>query len=146
MELTNKEKPKNWNFFERFWERGPLTVLVMKSLYKSWKDLDLYLAALLEAVKRDRFGKRNQVLGPTHSKIIASQFARLKRGDRFFYEDNTDPNVAFSEAEVNEVKKVTMSMILCNNLNNDSGANGLRKFSLNPDELARVLFYLKNSV
>lgn len=90
--------------------------------------MDLYIAGLLEAVKRDRFGKRNQVLGPTHSKIIASQFARLRRADRFFYDDNTDPNVAFNPNEINEIKKVSMSMILCNNLNNDGGNSGLSKF------------------
>ena len=57
-----------------------------------------------------------QVLGPTFAHLIGSQFARLRRGDRFFYEDNSDPGVAFSPAELKEIKKVTFAHILCNNL------------------------------
>ena len=57
-----------------------------------------------------------KVLGPTHSRLIASQFARLRRGDRFFYEDNSDPNVAFSLVELLQIRKVTFAHILCNNL------------------------------
>ena len=59
-------------------------------------------------------------MGPTYAKIIASQFARLRRGDRFFYEDNTDPNVSFTLAELNEIRKATFAKIMCNNLSRQS--------------------------
>ena len=55
-------------------------------------------------------------MGPTFGRLIGTQFARLRRGDRFFYEDNTDPGVAFSPKELKEIKKTTMAHILCNNL------------------------------
>lgn len=60
-----------------------------------------------------------KVVGPTYAKIIGSQFARLRRADRFFYEDNSDPRVAFSLPELREIKKVTFAHILCNNLNRE---------------------------
>ena len=58
-----------------------------------------------------------QALGPTYSKIIANQFARLRKGDRFFYEDDTDENVRLLPAELREIKKTTLALIFCNNLN-----------------------------
>lgn len=40
--------------------KGPTVLQVFKNLYKSWKDIDLYLAALLEKVPTDVNGQRNQ--------------------------------------------------------------------------------------
>ena len=62
LELTTGEKPKNWRFFEHWFERGQITVFTLKTLYKTWKDMDLYIAGLLEKVPRDRLGLRNQVI------------------------------------------------------------------------------------
>ena len=58
-----------------------------------------------------------QILGPTYSKLIASQFARLRKGDRFFYEDDSNPDVILQPHELAEVKKATFALILCRNLN-----------------------------
>ena len=58
-----------------------------------------------------------QALGPTYSKLIANQFARLRKGDRFFYEDDTDQRVKLQPAELREIKKTTLALIFCNNLN-----------------------------
>merc|ERR1712062_317626 len=60
------------------------------------------------------------VLGPTYARLMASQFARLRRGDRFFYEDNSDPNVKFTRLELREIKKVTFAQIMCKNLSKQS--------------------------
>ena len=138
--LTTQVKPKGWRFFKNFFERGDVTVYALKSVYKSWKDIDLYLGGLLEKVDRDSSGRRNQVpttytqnapictmmhkctyiwkvVGPTHAKLIASQFARLRKGDRFFYEDDTQPRTKLHPHALREIKKVTFAHILCNNLN-----------------------------
>ena len=71
--------------------------------------------------------------------IIGSQFARLRRADRFFYEDSTHRSTRcceqschhersrciagwlccidrFRPGELAEIKKVTMARILCNNM------------------------------
>ena len=70
-----------------------------------------------------------QALGPTYSKIIANQFARLRKGDRFFYEDDTDENVRLRPAELREIKKTTLALIFCNNLNANNEPLG--KYSSN---------------
>ena len=68
-----------------------------------------------------------QILGPTYSKLIASQFARLRKGDRFFYEDDSNPDVMLQPHELAEVKKATFALILCRNMNPEL-PNELRKF------------------
>jgi peroxidase len=60
-----------------------------------------------------------QAIGPTHATIIATQFARLRRSDRFFYE-NGKTQVRFSLQELAEIKKVTFAHILCHNMNTDN--------------------------
>ena len=54
----------------------------------------------------------NLEIGPTFSCIISQQFQALRDGDRFYYEN---PDV-FTEDQLQSIKKVTMSTILCNNL------------------------------
>jgi hypothetical protein len=49
------------------------------------EDIDLYVAMLMEKPGRGR------LVGDTLRCIIADQFARLKRGDRFFYELGGQP-------------------------------------------------------
>ena len=39
-----------------------MTVAALRSVYDSWKDMDLYLAGLLEKVEKDRQGRRKQVI------------------------------------------------------------------------------------
>lgn len=53
----------------------------MASLYKNPDEIDLYLAGMSEKVDSS-----SGILGPTFLHIIADQFARLKEGDRYFYE------------------------------------------------------------
>ena len=58
----------------------------LASLYASVDDVDLYIGGLVE---RHLPGS---LLGPVFSCIIADQFARLKQGDRFFYEFGPFPH------------------------------------------------------
>lgn len=56
-------------------------------------------------------------VGPTFACIIASQFAELKKGDRFYYENSPSgatTSTAFTLAQLREIKKMTMSRIICN--------------------------------
>jgi len=57
------------------------------SLYKSPDEVDLYMAGMSERVTSN-----GGILGHTFSHIIADQFARLKEGDRFFYELGGQPS------------------------------------------------------
>ena len=39
----------------------------------------------------------------------------LKNGDRFFYENGHDLNLAFSEDQIAQVKKTSLAALLCSN-------------------------------
>lgn len=75
-------------------------------------DIDFYVGGLFE----------NQiqggVVGSTFACMIANQFKDLKTGDRFYYENAPNsnwPRTAFSAAQLAEIKKMTMSRLICNN-------------------------------
>ena len=58
---------------------------------------------------------QGSLLGPVFSCIIGEQFARLKEGDRFYYENREFPQSRFSLAQLEAVKRVTMARIICDN-------------------------------
>lgn len=56
------------------------------------------------------------IVGITFAEIIADQFARFKHGDRYFYEyDNKVNPGAFNPAQLQEVRKASISRLLCDN-------------------------------
>lgn len=59
--------------------------MILQNIYASVDDVDLYIGALLEPVAP------GSVVGITFRDIIADQFSRFKRGDRYFY--NLHPNI-----------------------------------------------------
>ena len=74
------------------------TIEKLKSVYRHVDDIDLYVGGFLETAHGD------SILGPVFKCIIGDQFARLKKGDRFFYDLNVDSNIAFSLQQLDEVK------------------------------------------
>lgn len=58
----------------------------LAKVYRSVDDIDLFIGGLVEQ------HLPGSMLGPVFSCIIADQFARLKEGDRFFYEHGGHPN------------------------------------------------------
>jgi hypothetical protein len=60
IKLTSAENPRGWPYFVNKFTNGPTVVPIFRRLYKTWKDLDLYLAALIEKVPTDARGIRNQ--------------------------------------------------------------------------------------
>ncbi|CAK1543776.1 unnamed protein product [Leptosia nina] len=82
----------------------------LASVYGAPQDIDLWIGGLLE--KPIDGG----LLGPTFSQILADQFARLKAGDRYFFEHGPDVNPgAFTISQLLELKKATLSRIICDN-------------------------------
>ena len=82
-----------------------------KILAKLYKDdptiADLFVAGIAETPLP------GSQLGPTFSCLIKEQFARLRDGDRFFYMRGK----CFTKSQLKEIKKSSLSRILCDNLN-----------------------------
>jgi len=87
----------------------PDTVDRMRAAYKSALDIDLFTGGLGE--KRVSHG----LVGPTFACILAQQFINLRRGDRFWFE-NGGQESSLSLRQLAEVRKATVSRVLCDNL------------------------------
>ena len=79
---------------------------ILDELYRSVENSDLWVAGLAE----DHVP--GAMVGPTFHCILKRQFSRLRDGDRFWYER---PGV-FTSDQLTELKKVSLSRVICNNL------------------------------
>ena len=84
---------------------NPTTRTKLQELYNSEDDIDLWVGGLAETPLPDA------IIGPTFACIFAITFRGLREGDRFYYEN---PGV-FTPAQLNEIKKATLSRIICDN-------------------------------
>ncbi|XP_014234958.1 peroxidase-like [Trichogramma pretiosum] len=75
-------------------------------LYASALDLDLFSAGLAE---RPVAGG---LVGPTFACIIAQQFRALRKGDRFWYE-NDQPQSGFSPEQLKQIRRSSLAQLLC---------------------------------
>lgn len=82
---------------------------LLSSMYVSVYDLDLVTAGVMETPLP------GTKIGPTFACIMGAQFQRLKRGDRFWYENNGVGN--FSEGQLDAIRKVSLAKIICENTN-----------------------------
>ena len=78
----------------------------LKELYKTPDKVDLWVAGLAEDPLPDA------AVGPTFHCIMSKQFRNLRNGDRFYYEEKD----VFTTEQLREIKKVTLSQIMCHNL------------------------------
>ena len=53
-------------------------------------------------------------MGPTFACIIGIQFRNLRKCDRFWYEGG-NPLIRFTEAQLDEIRKVSLSKAMCDN-------------------------------
>lgn len=96
-------------------------------MYGSVDEIDLYIGGVSERPMKDA------LVGPTFVCIIGDQFSRLRRGDRFFYEERGHPS-SFDQGILNnkldtrhiikqnfvlvqlqELRKSSLARILCDN-------------------------------
>lgn len=80
----------------------------LSSLYAHVDDIDLFAGGLSE------FRMQGSRLGPTFACIIGRQFARLRFGDRFWFESSDGPN-AFTTSQLDSIRDTTLASLLCSN-------------------------------
>ncbi|CAB0038190.1 unnamed protein product [Trichogramma brassicae] len=74
-------------------------------------DVDLVVGGLAERSIEDA------AIGPTFGCLIAAQFLRTRRADRFFYDSTRQPK-PFTTNQMAELKKATLARIFCDNGDN----------------------------
>ncbi|KAK7024272.1 Hpx6p [Halocaridina rubra] len=84
-------------------------VAALQTVYRNVNDIDLFAGGMSESPIP------GGILGPTFTCLIHSQFYRLKRGDRYWFEHKHGPG-AFTSSQLEQLHNVTLAGILCNNL------------------------------
>jgi len=80
-----------------------------ESIYSSVDDIDLFPGGLAEK------STSGGLVGSTFACILGRQFSLLRKCDRFWYE-NSDSFTRFTAAQLNEIRKATLTRLLCDNL------------------------------
>ncbi|CAG0913170.1 unnamed protein product [Notodromas monacha] len=106
-EFCHRDKAKS--FEDLLDSMSPEAVEVLKRAYDSVDDIDFFIGGVSENPVP------GAIVGPTFVCIIGDYFARAKKGDRFFY-DLGNQRHSFTPAQLNELRKVTMARIICNNV------------------------------
>lgn len=101
------ERLNNWKDFDKI--MNPDTVDRLQNIYDDIDDIDLFTGGLAEKPVR------GGIVGPTFACIIAQQFLNLRQGDRFWYE-NEGFESSFTPAQLQKIRQVTFSYILCQTL------------------------------
>ncbi len=80
----------------------------LRQVYESVEDIDLFTGGLSETPLQ------GALVGPTFACVIGIQFQKLKKCDRFWYE-NPAASTKFSEAQLTEIRKITLAKVICEN-------------------------------
>ncbi|KAI9551668.1 hypothetical protein GHT06_022004 [Daphnia sinensis] len=78
----------------------------MSRIYNNIDDVDLFIGGVSERQVE------GALLGPTFLCLIGDQFARLRRGDRLFYEEAT---AQFTPQQLASLRSVSLARVLCDN-------------------------------
>ncbi|EPB80752.1 animal hem peroxidase [Ancylostoma ceylanicum] len=90
-------------------EMDAVNVEALKRVYADVNDIDLYSGIMLE---RPTIGAN---IGPTGGYIIAEQFAALKRGDRFYYENQVQGTRGLKPEELDAIRRTHLAKVVCMN-------------------------------
>ncbi|XP_066945856.1 peroxidase-like [Macrobrachium rosenbergii] len=86
----------------------PQVIEQLRVLYDDVNDIDLFIGGIAETPSS------GSLLGYTFLCIVGDQFARLRLGDRFFYE-NGGLQSSFNEAQLDEIRKTSLARVMCDN-------------------------------
>ena len=109
LNICTQNNPTNWSDLNTVMDLQHIQKL--KKVYKNIEDIDLFVGGFLERSHED------SMIGPVFKCIIGDQFARLKKGDRFFYDLGVDPATRLEEDQLTELRKVSLARLLCENTN-----------------------------
>lgn len=79
-----------------------------KFYYRSVHDIDLFTGGLAENKLP------GAVVGPTFACLLGQQFQHVRRGDRYWYENDLPPS-SFSLEQLAEIRKASLARIICDN-------------------------------
>ena len=80
----------------------------LSAVYNTVDDIDLFIGLVSERPRR------GALVGPTTLCIVGDQFARLKKGDRFWYESSGQEG-SLRPGQLAEVRKASLARLLCDN-------------------------------
>ncbi|ROT65453.1 peroxinectin, partial [Penaeus vannamei] len=83
----------------------------LRRVYQHVDDIDFFVGGIAE---RPVSGG---LLGWTFLCVVGDQFARLKKGDRYFYDLGGQPG-SFSEPQLQEIRRASWARVLCDNSDN----------------------------
>ncbi|XP_046438483.1 peroxidase-like [Daphnia pulex] len=89
---------------------SPAIVDKFAKLYDTVDDIDLFIGAMSERLAP------GALVGHTFQCIIADQFLKFKRGDRFFYDLAGQPS-SFTEDQLTEIRRASFARLVCDNSN-----------------------------
>ncbi|XP_068216250.1 peroxidase-like [Palaemon carinicauda] len=90
---------------------APQVIAQLQQLYADVNDIDLFIGGIAETPSS------GSLLGYTFLCIVGDQFARLRLGDRFFYE-NGDLESSFNEAQLEQIRQTSLARVMCDNSDN----------------------------
>lgn len=85
----------------------------MRTVYEHPDDVELVIAGSLERPNKEG------VFGKTFACLVLEQMYNTRVSDRFWYE-RYDPVVGFTRSQLNQIRKVSLQRIICDNAGNVS--------------------------
>jgi len=113
-----------------------VTVGRLRGVYDDVADIDLFTGGLAERKIK------GAMMGPTFACIIGLQFSHLRKCDRFWYENDL-ANIKFSSDQLQEIRGVTLSALICRNsenpYNEEVPKNGFDQVSSRSNQLVNCM-------
>lgn len=82
--------------------------MIQSKTNRNVNDIDLFTGGLAEA------HIRGAMIGPTFACILGRQFHNLRKGDRYWYENDIPPS-SFTKDQLNSLRSASLARLICDN-------------------------------